>query len=615
MLRDQDLVCISSIDWDFIWQGHQQIMSMLASQGNRVLFVENTGVRPPRLGDLGRLRHRVYRWWTSTRGFRQETPNLHVFSPLVLPWPYSRLARWINRVLLLRAIRRWMRVMKFRRPIVWTFLPTPLARELLWALEPEVSIYYCIDDLAASSFPARKIQRTEEKMFREVDLVFVTSEKLRARAARFSDRVHLFPFAVDYPPFEAARTDGLPLPADIAALPRPVVGYLGGIHQWIDQSLLAQTAQRLPHVTFALIGPLQTDVGRLAGCTNVRLLGSCSHADVPRYLKALDVALIPYRLTEYTASVYPTKLNEYLAMGLPVVATDLPEIRRFNAEYGDVVTVGGTNDEFVAGIRHALELSLPGEVARRIEVARSNSWEARVTAMSRLIETCQEQPRRVEGSWEERLGQIYRAARGRFARSAAAAAVVLALYGVLFWSPLPWIVAEPLRVTGPPARADAIVVLGGGVGESGEGGQGYQERVKKAVELYRAGHAERLVFSTGWTYTFHEANLMRALAVSLGVPEAAIILEKKAGSTYENARFVRALAGPRGWKRILLVSSPYHMRRALLTFRKQAPELEVLPTPATSAFYAHKRGANVSQLRGLLHEYLGILEYWRRGWI
>jgi hypothetical protein len=70
MLRDQDIVCISSIDWDFIWQGHQQIMSMLAAQGNRVLFIENTGVRPPRLDDLRRLRHRIYRWWTSTRGFR-----------------------------------------------------------------------------------------------------------------------------------------------------------------------------------------------------------------------------------------------------------------------------------------------------------------------------------------------------------------------------------------------------------------------------------------------------------------------------------------------------------------------------------------------------------------
>lgn len=398
MLHDRDIVCLSSIDWDFVWQGHQQIMSMLAAQGNRVLFVENTGVRPPRRGDLPRFRHRIYRWWTGARGFREEPPGVYVFSPLMLPWPYSRLARWMNRTILLRAIRRWMRVMKFRRPIVWTFLPTPLARDLLWALEPEVSVYYCIDDLAASSPQARKIRQTEETVLGEVDFVFVTSELLRERAARFAQDAHVFPFAVDYPAFEAVRVNGPALPWDIAGLPRPIVGYIGGIHRWIDQSLLAETARRLPQVTFVLVGPLQADVGRLAACANVRFLGPCSHADVPRYLRAFDAALIPYRLTEYTASVYPTKMNEYLAMGLPVVSTDLPEVRRFNAEYGGVVAVGATVDDFVAAVRQALESSAPELVARRIDAARRNSWEVRVAAMSRLIEHRLRRPRRLEGS-------------------------------------------------------------------------------------------------------------------------------------------------------------------------------------------------------------------------
>jgi hypothetical protein len=49
-----DVICISSIDWDFIWQGHQEIMSTLAAQGHRVLFVENTGVRAPKLRDMPR---------------------------------------------------------------------------------------------------------------------------------------------------------------------------------------------------------------------------------------------------------------------------------------------------------------------------------------------------------------------------------------------------------------------------------------------------------------------------------------------------------------------------------------------------------------------------------
>jgi uncharacterized SAM-binding protein YcdF (DUF218 family)/glycosyltransferase involved in cell wall biosynthesis len=610
MMRGHDVVCISSIDWDFIWQGHQQIMSTLAAQGHRVLFIENTGVRPPTLRDLPRLRHRVARWWQSTKGFRQEQPNLYLFSPLIIPLPYSRMARWVNRTLLLRALRRWMRVMGFSRPIVWTFLPTPLARDLMRGLDPNVTIYYCIDDLASSSVAARRIEITERQMFAEVDLVFVTSQKLRQRAARLSDRVHLFPFAVDYPVFEAERENGREPPADLTALARPRVGYLGGIHQWIDQSLLAEVARRMVDTTFALVGPRQADVNALAACPNIHLLGARPHADVPRYLKGFDVAIVPYRRTDYTAHVYPTKLNEYLAMGLPVVATDLPEIHRFNAEHGDIVTVGRDAQEFEAALRAALEKASPAEIARRIEVARENSWEARIAKITALIESRLSERRLERRGWEETLRRVYRVTRARFA--AVAAALALA-YLVLFWSPLPWIAAEPLRVAAPAMAADAIVVFAGGVGESGQP-EGYRERVQQAVTLYRERRASHMIFSTGWVYTFHEADVMKAVAVSLGVPAGAIILEKQAGSTYENVRFVKAILDRQGWKRILLVSSPYHMRRALLTFRKVAPEIEVVPTPSESGFYGRGRvGATPAQLRAILHEYLGLLYYWWAG--
>src|SRR5437867_6142008 len=196
MDRKPDVVCISSIDWDFIWQGHQEIMSRLAAAGHRVLFIENTGVRAPSMRDLPRLTHRIRNWWRGTKGFREERPNLVVLSPLLLPWPYFRPSRWFNRFVLLRTLRRWMHATSFYHPIVWTFLPTPLARDLIAALEPLLTVYYCIDDLPSSSPGARRIIPSEERLFREADLVFVTSERLRERAARLSSRVHVFPFGV-----------------------------------------------------------------------------------------------------------------------------------------------------------------------------------------------------------------------------------------------------------------------------------------------------------------------------------------------------------------------------------------------------------------------------------
>jgi glycosyltransferase involved in cell wall biosynthesis/uncharacterized SAM-binding protein YcdF (DUF218 family) len=621
MLNRHDIICISSIDWDFIWQGHQEIMATLARAGNRVLFIENTGVRSPTLKDLPRLRHRVRNWSRATKGFRQEGERLFIYSPVILPFPYSRLARWINRHLLLRAIQRWMRTVKFGRPIVWTFLPTPLARDLIQGLNPLITVYYCIDDFASSSRQASRIAASERALFREADVVFVTSEKLRRRASQDNRQVFLFPFGVSFERFQQVRDMDDQAPSELRALPRPVVGYVGGLHQWVDQELVAQAARRLPQASFVLIGPSQTDVSRLASCPNIHLLGAKAHEELPRYIKGFDVGIVPYRLSEYTMNVYPTKLNEYLAMGIPVVTTDLPEIRRFNAEHGGVVTVAPDAAAFAEAIAHSRNGSAD-IVARRIDVARRNSWCSRIEQMSELLETELAARRARTERWEESLRLVYRRARRRLVSGLAAAASV---YLLLFYTPFVWWCAQPLRIVEPPRRADVIVVFAGGVGESGQPGQGYEERVAWAVELYRQGLAPRLVFSSGYTYAFHEPDVMKAVAVALGVLPEAILVETRSTTTHQNVVFTNQLLEAHGWDDALMVSSPYHMRRARLVWHRVAPAKRVTCVPVPdSRFYRHGRDArgrrtwrqaDVAQIRAILHEYLGILYYKLRGWL
>jgi len=608
-----DILCISSIDFDFIWQGHQEIMSTLAARGHRVLFLENTGVRPLRFRDLPRLRRRIRNWSKGPGGFREERPNLYVFSPLVLPGPYSRTITRINRLLLLRSIRRWMRATGVTRPIVWTFLPTPLAHELIAHLDPTLTIYYCIDDFVSSSPEARRITESETAMFRRADLVFVTSEQLRRRAAAVSDRVHLFPFGVKYESFEAIRESPRRTPGDIARATRPVVGYVGGLHQWIDQDLVAETAARVPEATFAFVGPAQCDVARLASAPNVLLLGSKPHPELPHYVREFDVGIVPYKLSDYTANVYPTKLNEYLAMGIPVIASDLAEIRRFNADNGDVVAIVRDSEQFAAAIRRALDGDAPGAASRRIAVARSNGWTSRIDRMTALIAEAAAARATQEERWDARLRRAYRRARRRTAEIVLGIALT---YLLLFQTPLVWLLASPLKIIESPQPADCIVVFAGGVGESGQAGGGYQERVKQAADLYRLGFANHVIFSSGFAFAFREAEVMRALAIDNGVPASAIELETSAANTHENVVFSRRILDEHGWRRILLVSSPYHMRRALLTWRKAAPEIAVVATPPPkSQFYAHDRGASLDQMRGIAQEYTAIVWYWLRGWV
>jgi len=613
-MNPRDIVCISSIDWDFIWQGHQEIMSTFAAAGHRVLFIENTGVRAPTPRDLPRLGQRIRNWWRGTRGFREERPNLFVYSPLLLPLPYSRVARVVNRLLLVRAIRRWMRAIRFSRPVVWTFLPTPVALDLIDALDGEITIYYCIDDLAASSPGARRIASSEERLFSQADLVFVTSEKLRQRAARASRHVHVFPFGVNFEQFDRVRHAADGLPADLGALKRPVIGYVGGLHQWVDQDLIVALASRLSEATFALVGPAQADVSALARCPNVRLLGQKPHDTVPRYVKGFDVAIVPYRVAEYTLNVYPTKLNEYLVMGVPVVATDLPEIRRFNDRHGGVVEVAADDAAFAAAIRRALNDSSPSQVERRVAVAHENSWASRIAAMNGLIEEAIERRGRPGQRWEETLRRVYRRARLRAAQVLIALAL---LYMILFHTNAVWLAAAPLTVSRPQqARADAIVVFAGGVGESGKAGGGTEERLQHAVDLYKQGEAAHLILSSGYVYSFPEAEMMRMLAVEQGVPAASILVERQSTNTYQNVGYVYDLMRSRGWSSVLLVSSPYHMRRALLVWHKVAPAVRVVPAPpARSQFYDHVTGASLEQVRAIVHEYLAIADYWWRGWI
>src|SRR5439155_15345336 len=125
-----------------------------------------------------------------------------------------------------------------------------------------------------------------------------------------------------------------------------------------------------------------------------------------------------------------------------------------------------------------------------------------------------------------------------------------------------------------------------------------------------------MVVSSGFRFVFHEAEVMKELAIANGVPASAIVLEQSAKNTHENVLFTDAILREHGWKKILLVSSPYHMRRAMLTWRRAAPEVMVIPEPVQrSQFYLRERGPSLDQIRGIAQEYAAIAAYWWRGWI
>ncbi|GAG30428.1 unnamed protein product, partial [marine sediment metagenome] len=241
---------------------------------------------------------------------------------------------------------------------------------------------------AISSPKAYKVRPTEQKLIEQSDLVFVTAQKLFDYCSQYNNKIYSFPFGVNLENYERARsTEPTTVPEDIKDIESPIIGYIGGIHRWIDQDLIKIAAETHPNYSFVFVGPLQTDVSKLSQLKNVRFLGHKEHKELPYYLNQFTAAIIPYLLTEYTKNVYPTKLNEYLAMGKPVVSTDLAEIRAFNTKYGDIVSIGKDPIEFAKCLESIIKKESDEQtVERRIQVASDNTWKNKIEQMSELIE-------------------------------------------------------------------------------------------------------------------------------------------------------------------------------------------------------------------------------------
>jgi glycosyltransferase involved in cell wall biosynthesis len=142
-----------------------------------------------------------------------------------------------------------------------------------------------------------------------------------------------------------------------------------------------------PEWSWVFVGPFQAPVEMLQGRENIHLLGPKPHSLLVRYLRSFDVCIVPYLKTAYTETVVPVKTNEYLAVGKPVVSTDLPTVREFNEQHHILITAENEPNEFLAGIEAALRLPTDrSTMARRRAVAALLDWQVIVEAMSNLVE-------------------------------------------------------------------------------------------------------------------------------------------------------------------------------------------------------------------------------------
>ncbi|MEJ7811406.1 MAG: glycosyltransferase [Gemmatimonadaceae bacterium] len=364
------LIVHSHLRWDWVWQRPQQLLSRLATHA-AVLFVEE----PVFLDDV------------DAPSFALSTPMPGVTR--AIPQLPARLRD--NADAALEAVRATLEralvaepelVGRFRDPVQWFYTPMP-APVMLGAFGERGVVYDCMDELSKFRFAPKELLDREGMLLARADVVFTGGYKLYESKARHHDNVHFFGCGVDAAHFARARAAGTALPDDVATLTHPVLGYFGVIDERLDYDLLRAVAEALPEAQLVMVGPMaKVDPRELPHAANVHWLGQRAYEQLPAYVKAFDVCLMPFALNEATEYINPTKTLEYMAAAKPIVSTAVADVIR---NFTPVVRVAGSTSEFIAAVRTALDSLDPERIAAGVEQAQRASWESIVGEMRRLI--------------------------------------------------------------------------------------------------------------------------------------------------------------------------------------------------------------------------------------
>jgi len=384
MLAGQNILCFATDSWNSIWRNRHQIMSRLA-RTNRVLYIEphtypaNKALKAlvKLQGQGARLKHIADNLWV----YRHPT------------WGF--ISRWsildqLGLRLRILALRQVLKKLQMESPILWVV--DPRHGNMIGHFKESLVCYHVVDNYAAAPWRSAQaraaVEAGEQFMLSVADLVLVTSPALWETKKLYNSNVHLVRNAVDYAQFAAAMKSFNGTPADIAAIPPPIIGYVGAVNNKLDYELLDAIARARPDWSFVLVGPVSNQPESAAWRfaqdhpPNVYLLGQRDVAEVPHYILACQVCLLPYRRDNYTESINSLKLYEYLACEKPIVASDFPAAR----EQSRVVHIAQDAADFVQKLERALEPISPEQRALQRSIAMQNTWDQRVEQISSLIQ-------------------------------------------------------------------------------------------------------------------------------------------------------------------------------------------------------------------------------------
>ncbi|MCE5230185.1 glycosyltransferase [bacterium] len=265
---------------------------------------------------------------------------------------------------------------KIPSPTLWTFCYN-FARKDNYPADARI-VYDLIDDFSVHPFDLEMMAANNERALEEADVICYVAHQLEKFLPGRDDKIYLPNGVEDWrfaakclPPPEEEHFDRL------IAEKKPIIGYYGAIAEWFDYDLLAEVARLRPDWNFLLIGPdydKSMHGHESLDLPNVTWIGPRDYKEIPSWLQAFDVAMIPFKINDITLATSPLKLYEYFAGGKPVITTPMPECML----YPEVHIVKDAA-EFSKALDKALaENRDPKFRAKMRALGADNSWQARV---------------------------------------------------------------------------------------------------------------------------------------------------------------------------------------------------------------------------------------------
>jgi glycosyltransferase involved in cell wall biosynthesis len=379
-----DIVVFVPSEWRVVHSLPENTAINFARAGHRVLIAEPMYTASSVIRTAALQKRRI----AGGYGLRQEDERIWIYRPPPIGIPgrsRSPTAARLTGFVLGQLVRRACHRLGFQRPVAWTYLYDTATA--LSSLGGDLTVYECGDQdeaLAVSDGQRHTVRLMEAETCRRADLVVCCTDELAVQRRRHNPRTATVHCAADVAFFRRSLLPETAVPADIAALDGPVIGYMGGLDPWkIDVDLIRGLARARPAWSLALVGYIWFgfDPSVFADLPNVHVLGPKDYAAFPGYLKGMDVGLLPFPDNDITRNGDALKAYEYLAAGLPVVGRPVPVARRL----APLVRLAVTVDDFVTQIEAALDEDDTARAERREAIA-AHDWSVRVADKLALIE-------------------------------------------------------------------------------------------------------------------------------------------------------------------------------------------------------------------------------------